>query len=418
MRILWLSNIILPEFSEEFSLRRNPIGGWMTGFLRRLELDPDIEVGFCFPIIDKSRLKDGKLNSFKYYSFHFDYSTDVYDSKMIDRFKYILNDFCPDVVHIWGTELYSSSAMVEACKMLSIHDKVIIDIQGLVHYISNYHYYANIPEKYISMKSSECTTIEEDRTTLIERGQFELNLLKEARNVFGRTEWDKACVTQINTGADYHFCNRMLRPLFYENIGKWRITDCERHSIFVSQAHVTYKGFHYLLQAMPIVLKKYKETHIYVAGKNPIEETSKGVKPYGVYIKDLIERFDLSENITFLGYIDEAQMVERYMKSHVFISCANIENQCNSVTEAKLLGVPVICSNVGGMYERIDHGTDGFLYQHDAPYMMAYYICRIFENDGLAECFSKNASASMIADTDREENSRRIIDVYKKIANA
>ncbi len=36
MKVLWLCNIVLPEFSQEFSLNRSTVGGWMTGMLHAL----------------------------------------------------------------------------------------------------------------------------------------------------------------------------------------------------------------------------------------------------------------------------------------------------------------------------------------------------------------------------------------------
>ena len=61
---------------------------------------------------------------------------------------------------------------------------------------------------------------------------------------------------------------------------------------------------------------------------------------------DLIDKYDLFENIVFCGSLDENSMRDQYLRSHVFISASTIENSPNSVGEAMLLGVPVVTNVV------------------------------------------------------------------------
>ena len=44
MKVLWLCNIVLPDFSGEFGIKKNPAGGWMTGMLHGMEKEEGIEV--------------------------------------------------------------------------------------------------------------------------------------------------------------------------------------------------------------------------------------------------------------------------------------------------------------------------------------------------------------------------------------
>ena len=67
MKILWLCNIVLADFCEEFGFKKNMAGGWMTGMLH--ELKNKVEIGLCFPIINPLCVKDGILEQHKYYSF-------------------------------------------------------------------------------------------------------------------------------------------------------------------------------------------------------------------------------------------------------------------------------------------------------------------------------------------------------------
>ena len=67
-------------------------------------------------------------------------------------------------------------------------------------------------------------------------------------------------------------------------------------------------------------------------------------------------------------------MKERFLKSNVFVSPSTIENSPNSLGEAMLLGIPCISSDVGGVKNLLKHEEEGYVYQTDAPYMLAYYV--------------------------------------------
>ena len=387
MKVLWVCNIVLPDFSDEFGLRKYYIGGWMTSMLHQLESREGMDIAVCCPIIDAWRMKDGVCNGHRYYAFPF--SRQKYCDPVKDRFREILTDYVPDVVHIWGTEFPHTLAMVNACEELGILDKTVIHIQGLVS-IFAHHYYADVPNEYRMMIVEGYPTIKEDCDDFIFRGKYEIEALQKVKHVIGRTDWDEACTKRINPKVQYHLCNEMLRPTFYEHIGEWTYDNCKKHTIFVSQANYPIKGFHYLLKAMPEVLRYYPDAHIYVSGDNSMQLDQQGnVRPYGQYLSDLIKTHRLEGCITFLGMLNEQEMIERYKQANVFVSASSIENSSNSVQEAVLMGCPVIASYVGGTENYIQQEANGFLYQHDAEYMLGYYICKVFGKQEFTPCPEK-----------------------------
>jgi len=70
---------------------------------------------------------------------------------------------------------------------------------------------------------------------------------------------------------------------------------------------------------------------------------------------------------------------------------------------------------MGGVIDRVNHENVGFLYQHDAPYMLAYYVCQIFENNNLALRFSEKARLHALETHDRETNTKRLKEIYNSI---
>lgn len=412
-RILWLCNIVLPDFCEEFGIKQGRSGGWMTGMLNTVKKNRNYEFALCFPIIDEFRLKSGQANGCQYYSFQCNFQRVNYDFKMVSDFENILEDFRPDIVHIWGTEFPHSSAMVKACYNKNMEEKIVVNIQGLVSICADFCL-LDIPPNKWKEKYKDKLSMFELMKSYENRGKLEKEVLKSVKHVIGRTDWDRACVEAINANVYYYYCNETLRDTFYLWIGKWKYESCKKHTIFFSQARSPIKGLHNLLIILPDIIKKFPNTHVYVGGTNILEEKNKN--SYSVYIENLIKENRLENYITFLGFLSEIQMVEQYMNANVFVSASSMENESNSISEAKLIGVPVVASNVGGIINRITHGVDGYIYPYNERYMMQYYILQIFNNkDNICSKFSENASEKMKMMCCPEINAERNLSIYESI---
>lgn len=420
MKILWLTNKPLPVISKILNEDAFVKEGWLCNLFDMLSNNHSIELFIC-TTTRKSTLK-GEYDGFRYY---------IYPSKESEEFKYSANveeclkeyvDECkPDVIHIWGTEYPQTLSMVRACNRLGLSERVVISIQGMVSVIAK-HYYAGIPHKVINsytfhdlLKRSNIKLV---RKQLYERGKYEIESIKTVKHIIGRTDWDYACTKFINSDVLYHHCDEILRESFY--INRWNIDRCEKYSIFLSQAETPIKGLHYALEALLMIKKKYPEVHLYIAGSNIVNDKSiidkMRITGYGRYIRKLIKQFGLGKYITFTGKLDEEAMCNRYLKSHVFICPSAIENSSNSVSEAMILGVPTVSSDVGGIKNLLTHNEDGYIYQYDAPYMLAYYVCKIFSDDKLAIQLSEKANSHAVETHNKELILKKVLEIYNTIA--
>ncbi len=420
MRILWLINIPLPEASQLMGDKPSPFGGWLINASRDLSNQEGIELSITFPSNKVNKFEELIGEKINYYPF---YPIKDRNKKIIEynnSFDALLDRIKPDVVHIYGTEMTHTLSMVNTCKKLKI--KTVISIQGLVSIIEK-HMYSNLPIHAIYGNTLRNIIWKDNvrglKKLFRNRGKNEIESLQKTNHIIGRTTWDKACSKQINPDAKYHFCNETLREEFYKH--QWEINDCEKHSIFLSQGQYPIKGLHYVLEAMPLILKKFPQTKVYISGKDITKSDSIKDKLlmtyYGKYIRKMIKRLDLERNVVFTGPLDEEKMCQRYLKSHVFVCPSSIENSPNSLGEAMILGVPSIASYVGGIPDMLKDKEEGFLYQHDAPYMLTHYICEIFEKKDLAIKFSKNAREHALKTHDRNENTRRLIKIYNEIVS-
>ncbi len=421
MKVLYLCNVILPDVAAKIGIEGSAFGGWIAGLVNSLTECENIQIVVCSPKNDISEVITGETENLRYCIFpSFGPTTEKYIENYEKCFEEILKKEKPDIVHIFGTEYIHSLAMVNVCRKMNIIDKTLLQIQGLILPCSR-HYCSGLPNKIIYTPETihdikRFNSIAKEKKQFEKRGIYETEIISKVSHITGRTDFDRAYTYQINPNANYYFCNENLRNSFYQN--SWDINKCEKHSIFVSQCNYPLKGFHFLLEALPAILKKYPDTHVYTTGNDLCNRgfiQKQADTTYKLYLSNLIKKYNLQDKITFLGVLDEQKMCERFCNSHLFVSPSTIENSPNSLGEAMLLGVPVVASDVGGVKNMIVHDKEGFIYQHDAPYMLAYYVCKIFDNNEIAMRFSDNAKIHALKSHDRNTNCRKIIEIYNSL---
>lgn len=394
MKIMWLCNIMPVQIAKALKKPFRSTNGWINVLYEFLAKEAEIELTVLFPVDKCEQIIYDQIDGTNCISFFQDYKRpERYETEQKDYFKMILERVEPDVVHIWGSEYPHTLAMVYACAEKNWSSRVVISIQGLISVCAR-HYTAALPEKVIKGKTLrdflKWDGVKESQKKFEKRGKLEIEALKRVNHVIGRTEWDFACVKQINPDIIYHKGNEILRESFY--CGTWELETCEKHSIFLSQWGYPLKGMHMVLEALRDVVQEYPDAKLITTGKNPLKATGKEkIKQtyYERYLINLIKKWNLEAHVVFLGgEIQEEQMKDQYLKAHVFVLSSAVENSPNSMGEAMLLGTPVIASNVGGVSSLLTHDVEGFLYPFDEPYMLAYYIKRVFEENETARKFS------------------------------
>lgn len=415
LKVLWIVNVPLPEISNILGETPSPFGGWLDYTSQDISQRNEIELHIAFP--HKENVEQGiHGENIKYWPFKSLRFTPLRNIE--NEIRQIIDKVMPDLVHIFGTELDHSYLSYKVLNTISI--PYVVSIQGLVGYI-HYHYEAYLPYQICKKKSVRNLILGDNilsqKQRFHERGLKEREIIENSKYIVGRTTWDKAISMQINSNIHYYHLNESLRKKFYEN--KWSYESCDKKTIFVSQASYPVKGFHILVEALPLILKKYPETKVYVAGINPTSK--KGFYRrfkrdyYGVYLEKRIKELNLWDNIIFLGPLNEERMVSQFLKSNVFVSPSSIENSPNSVGEAMLLGVPIVSSYVGGVMDFIEHEKEGFLYQADAHYMLAHYVCRVFALENKISKISTAARRRAIDTHDLDRNNRQLVQIYEKI---
>lgn len=423
-KVLWVCNVPIPQIAENMGIKPPNICGWITGFANSLLQDNSVELHVCFPLLGLKEMVSGKVENISYYAFSQPKMFGILPAEdqliITDKMKRQINEIIqvvkPDILHCFGTEYQHTLVAIES---FNNSKKTIINIQGLTS-VCWRHYNTGIPfneTRRFAVSNLIRGNLIHQAKRMEKRGQIEINSIKKAGNIIGRTDWDHECTSQINPTAIYYHCNESLRDSFY--YGKWQYEDCIKHSIFMSQAAYPIKGLHFMLQALPEIIDAFPDAHLYVAGNDLTKADSLYSKlkstSYAGYIRKLISKERLENKVTFLGPLSESQMKSQYLKSNVFVSSSTIENSPNSLGEAMLLGVPCVSSYVGGVTSLLKHDSEGYLYQCDAPYMLAYYVKKIFTSPDLAMQLGVRAKAHASKTHDRKNNIESLLNIYKDV---
>ncbi|MDD5939585.1 MAG: glycosyltransferase family 4 protein [Lachnospiraceae bacterium] len=434
MRILWLCNIMLPRFARAMGVPYSNREGWLTGCYERLIREPRrggsdeklVELGVCCPVPQPLGACKEIVDGVTFYGFLENLSApEVYDSSLEERFRAVIRDFKPDIVHIFGTEFPHTLAMVRA---FDNPEHTLIGIQGLCCSIAD-AYMADLPYSVQKRRTFRDRyrrdSLEEQQKKFQIRAQREEEALQNTLHVTGRTSFDRRITSEINPDAVYHFMNETMRPEFYE--GEWKPESAEPHSIFMSQGDYPLKGFHYMLQAMPAILERFPDARLYVAGNSIIgsvggrlREKKRWPMPvwissYGLYLRSLIRDNHLEGHVIMLGRLSAEEMKAQYLRSNVYVCPSAVENSPNSLCEAMLLGMPVVAAKVGGIGDLCEDGEEGILFPGGRISELAEGIKTVFCDSSLAAWLGRNARERAMVTHSPDTNFRRLVSIYRSM---
>ena len=410
MRVLWITFNYFPDICKEANLKESVTGSWVFAYAKAvMQLNPEIKLGVATPYKGKV-FRNVEINGINYYLIP-SKNNKLYNPKLEPIWLKVKEHFEPQIIHIHGSEYPLGLSYVRACGPKG----VVLSIQGLVsvierHYmggITNIDVFKNITFRDIVRFDS----LFGQKRDLLRRGTFEKELIQKISHVIGRTDWDRAHSWAINPGIKYHFCNETLRDSFYNK--KWKYNDCEKYSIFLSQSQYPLKGLHKLIRALPIIIREFPQTKVYIAGSDILNNRGIKISGYGWYIKKILNKN--KNHVVYLGQLSELKIIERLLKTNIFVCPSSIENSSLSTCEAQILGVPTIAAYVGGIPSLITHEKTGLLYRFEEPELLAWEICKVFSDPQLRNLISENGIIAAKERHDPVKNAKALNNAYSEI---
>lgn len=416
LKIMWVCNLMPAFIGEMLGITATNKEGWITGMYEAVKQNDDIILSVIFPHTESI---SGIKENIHYYGFVCDMShPEIFEQDLTATLRVIYEDFKPDVIHGFGTEYPYIRAILQDSEMAS---RTMVHIQGIMEACAD-NYFAGLPKKVVNSRTFrdilKKDSLVQQKEKFVKRAKSEEDIFKLVKHVCGRTLFDKEYANKKAPDAKYYKVFENLRRVFYE--GHWEKEKCDKHRIFISQGNYPLKGLHFAIEAVGEVKKKYPDVSVYIAGDDIVRDNSllnKIKEPaYGRYLKKLIKKNDLFENVHFLGAIYEKEMKEQFLKCELFVLPSVVENSPNSLGEAMLLGVPSVCSMTGGIPSMADEGKETLYFENMNSSSLAEKILKLFDNEKLEKELSDNSVVRGRMNHDPESNYRMLLDVYKSIA--
>jgi glycosyltransferase involved in cell wall biosynthesis len=114
-----------------------------------------------------------------------------------------------------------------------------------------------------------------------------------------------------------------------------------------------YKGYDYVIKALPALLKKHPNIKYLVAGKYDDVELNR--------LKALISETGVSANVIFAGFLDDSELIAHYQLGDVYIMPSQREGFGIVFIEAMACGSRVIAGNKDGSVDALAKGELGKL---------------------------------------------------------
>lgn len=409
MRILWFTNTP-SNASEEFNYSR-PGGGWITSLETLIVGSKKITLAICF-FYEGDEFKVIKKESVTYYGVPLKVGNalkriivrqfSLFNDENSNYFKQVIDDFKPDIIHIFGTE--SGYGKI----LLNRSEKVLFQIQGLLGPISEVFFPPGL-DKFTIIKNSSLPLLVRGLSLyhsfkhIQKRVNRESDILKNYKYFTGRTEWDKNYIKYINPDANYYHCDEVLRQEFFENRWSGNISEINDKFIIGStiNAHL-FKGLDLIYKVM-LLLKDYN-IHWKIMGIDQSHEFNKILRK-----RYKPEKHNLK--IEFLGLLDTANLIDHLLTCHLFVHPSYMDNSSNSVCEAMLLGMPVLSSFSGGLKSLLKHTETGYFFNPYDKYDLTGLLLFLINNFDQAIRVGSNARQIAI----ERHSPEKILDDIEKI---
>ena len=307
--------------------------------------------------------------------------------KQLAAYVAIIEAWKPDVIHIHGTE--RDYGLVYTRGFTNV--PTMVSIQGLIQ-ICQKKLFGELQKAEIIGRLSSIVPFWRKEILRTYRhfkvhANTEKEILRKVDMVAGRTAWDKAWAITCNPNGQYRHVDEIMRPDFYAS-APWDIAQCNPNQIFTTSGCQPLKGLHILIEAVSFLKKVIPTIKLKVASHG---FGAKVRTAYGRYIKRLVQRYELMENVAFIGWLDANELAQHIRQSNCFVTPSFIENGCNALQEAMLVGIPCIASHAGGLTTTLEPPNSGLTFPAGDAAMLAMCIRTVFKDQQRAIEMGQNA---------------------------
>ena len=152
---------------------------------------------------------------------------------------------------------------------------------------------------------------------------------------------------------------------------------------------IIWKGYEYLIRAIPLIIKENKNIKVIIVGNGPEKEK----------LISLANDLGVLSYVSFIGNISQSELSSIFLDSDVFVAPAitntltgEREGQGLAVIEAMAQGLPVVVSKSGGIQYLVEDKKTGLLVEEKDFKAIAKNVLLLLNNAKLRESLSSCAA--------------------------
>jgi glycosyltransferase involved in cell wall biosynthesis len=350
---------------------------YVYGLAKQLQSD-GYDVMVLTATTNKDEIGFNTLDELSVYTFKvteklYGYSVDILS--FINTVK-LVRRFDPDVVHVIAARYRFAAGAITAAKIMKV---------GTVYTRTTLPHREN--RRWLPVLLDDWVF-----TRIIERVDVIISL---------STEMSEILTQQINPRKMVIIPNPPVTN-YYKKMAK------ERNSIlFVGRLEIATKGIDLLIKALRHVQMEIPDVKLYVCGRSDDSSLD--------YLLKLVSRYNLENNISFHGHLNDDELVDKYSSSEVIVLPYLAGGAASYVLiEAMSAGLPVVAYDLDCFCEALDDGEFGVLVRKGDVKGLADQIIRLLKDAKLREHYSK-MSLKRSKEYSQETIVRRIEEVYSDI---
>ncbi len=341
MKVLWLSN--KQVLNEEVK----GSGSWLTAMAEELSLIKSLEL---------VNITEGDVSKI---------STSVFDNrkeilipkykltshglperKYVNKLIQIIEEECPDIIHVWGVENYWGLLVSRGHIQNHI---VLLDMQGVLEacyefYTGNLCFGDFISKLGFWRALYAYSFIRLQKQRMKNRVLYENEIISSFPNIAYQSEWVKSWVSYKNPKARLFPTKIAVRKEFLVS-QPWSPSDTQKNILLVTSQQA-YKRVDIAIKALHILISQGIEVNLVIVG----DVLSKG-KGYSMYLESLIKKNGLQNRVNFVGPKNANEIIDISRNSRCMIVPSSVESYSLVMAESIALGLPVVSSYSGAMPE-------------------------------------------------------------------
>ncbi len=183
------------------------------------------------------------------------------------------------------------------------------------------------------------------------------------------------------------------------------ILPAQRWTLFTAARFSWVKGWEFALQAVAILVERGWDIHYIIAGDGEMKDA----------ILYTIDALNLRERVQLCGWLSPAESKGKMQEADLYLLASVTEGFNNSVLQAQACGLPVVCSDAGGLPENISDGETGLLFRRRDAWDMADKIEALLSNPELCARMGRAARERAEENFSMQSGVQAFVSLYREM---